>query len=110
MTKRKEQKDYTQMPVLNHHAAGIDVGSREHYVAIGQGKEHIRKFGVYTTDLQALCQWLVSMGITTVALESTGSYSKNLFIMLQQHHLNPILVNGSFTKNLKGRILLLQSS
>lgn len=103
MTKRKEQKDYQQMPVLNHNASGIDVGSREHYVAIGQGKEHVKKFGVYTADITALCLWLKACGITTVALESTGSYWKNLFIMLQQHGLNPILVNGSFTKNLKGR-------
>ena len=102
MTKQKE-KSFEKMPVLNLHAAGIDVGSREHYVAIGQGKEHVKKFGVYTSDLQALCLWLVALGITTVALESTGSYWKNLFIMLQQHGLNPILVNGSFTKNLKGR-------
>ena len=51
MTKTKEQK-YEQMPVLNEHAAGIDVGSREHYVAIGQGKEHVKRFGVYTSELE----------------------------------------------------------
>jgi transposase len=99
----KKEKSFQKMPVLNAHAAGIDVGSREHYVAIGQGKEHVKKFGVYTKDLLELCQWLLHHDVTTVALESTGSYWKNLFIMLQQHGLNPILVNGSFTKNLKGR-------
>src|SRR6185295_12543080 len=102
MTKPKEQK-YEQMPVLNEHAAGIDVGSREHYVAIGQGKEHVKRFGVYTEELAELCQWLVQHGVRTVAMESTGNYWKNLFIMLQQRNLKPILVNGSFTKNLKGR-------
>jgi transposase len=102
MTEQKE-KAFEKMPVLNDHSAGIDVGSREHYVAIGQGKEHVKVFGVYTKDLSELCLWLRSHGVTTVALESTGSYWKNLFIMLQQHGLNPILVNGSFTKNLKGR-------
>ena len=101
--KKAKEKSFEKMPVLNAYAAGIDVGSREHYVAIGQGKEHVRKFGVYTEDLSELCKWLQSKGITTVALESTGSYWKNLFIMLQQHGLNPILVNGSFTKNLRGR-------
>jgi transposase len=102
MTKSKEKK-YEKMPVLNLKAAGIDVGSRLHYVAIGQGKEHVKTFGVYTCNLLELCNWLIEQGITTVALESTGSYWKNLFILLQQHGLNPILVNGSFTKNLKGR-------
>ena len=100
---KKKEKSFEKMPVLNAHAAGIDVGSREHYVAIGQGKEHVKKFGVYTKDLLELCQWLTAHGIKTVALESTGSYWKNLFIMLQQQELNLILVNGSFTKNLKGR-------
>ena len=102
MTKSKEKK-YAAMPILNLNAAGIDVGSREHYVAIGQGREHVKTFGVYTANLVALCEWLLEHNITTVALESTGSYWKNLFILLQQHGLNPILVNGSFTKNLKGR-------
>ena len=102
MTKTKQQQ-YEQMPVLNMNAAGIDVGSRQHYVAVGQGREHVKTFGVYTSDLLDLCQWLTNKGVTTVALESTGSYWKNLFIMLQQHGLNPILVNGAFTKNLKGR-------
>jgi transposase len=101
-TKKKEQ-NYEMMPVLNEHAAGIDVGSREHYVAVGQGKEHVKKFGVYTSHLQELCNWLLEKGVKTVALESTGNYWKNLFMMLMQHGLNPILVNGSFTKNLKGR-------
>lgn len=100
---KKKEKSFEKMPVLHTHAAGIDVGSREHYVAIGQGREHVKKFGVYTRDLTELCQWLRECGITTVALESTGSYWKNLFIMLQQYELQPILVNGSFTKNLKGR-------
>ena len=102
-SKTNKVQEFEQMPVLNLHAAGIDVGSREHYVAIGQGKVHVRTFGVYTADLVELCEWLRDNGVTTVAMESTGSYWKNLFILLQEYGLNPILVNGAFTKNLKGR-------
>ena len=91
------------MPVVNLHAAGIDVGSRSHYVATGQRKEDVREFGVYTQDLHALCRHLKDQGITETALESTGSYWQPLFVMLQQYGLNPILVNGKFTKNVKGR-------
>ncbi len=94
---------FEKMPVINAHAAGIDVGSRSHYVAIGQTKEEVKEFGVYTDDLLLLCQHLVEHGITTVALESTGSYWQPLFVLLQQYKLNPILVNGKFTKNVKGR-------
>lgn len=92
-----------RVPVVNSAAAGIDVGSRSHFVAIGQNPEDVKEFGVYTDDLHALCQHLLAHDITTVALESTGSYWQQLFILLQHYGLNPILVNGKFTKNVKGR-------
>lgn len=91
------------MYVVNAFAAGIDVGSKFHYVAIGQLKHQTRKFGCYTEELHNLCQWLNDNGITTVALESTGSYYQALFIMLQTYDLAPILVNGKFTKNVSGK-------
>lgn len=94
---------FEKMPVVHAHAAGIDVGSRSHFAAIGQHKEDVKEFGVYTNELHLLCQHLISSGITTVALESTGSYWQPLFVLLQQYELNPILVNGKFTKNVKGR-------
>ena len=94
---------FEKMPVVNSAAAGIDVGSRSHFVAIGQNKEDVKEFGVYTDDLHALCKYLLETGRTTVALESTGSYWQPLFVLLQQYNLNPILVNGKFTKNVKGR-------
>jgi transposase len=101
--KNKTGNRFEKMPVVHLHAAGIDVGSRSHFVAIGQNKEDVREFGVYTVDLHSLCRYLVSNGITEVALESTGSYWQPLFVMLQHYNLNPILVNGKFTKNVKGR-------
>src|SRR5438477_6284291 len=94
---------FEKMPVVHTHAAGIDVGSRSHFVAVGQTKEDVKEFGAYTDDLHQLCKHLVELGITTVALESTGSYWQPLFVLLQQYKLNPILVNGKFTKNVKGR-------
>ena len=97
------QKVTMEVEIIHPHAAGIDVGSRSHYVAIGQGKEDVKKFGVYTDDLHQLCKYLHQHGITTVALESTGSYWQPLFVLLQQYQLNPILVNGKYTKNVSGR-------
>lgn len=91
------------MPIVNPHAAGIDVGSRSHYVAVGQRKEDVREFGVYSDDLEALCKWLQSQGVTAVALESTGTYWQNLFVKLQDFGLDPILVSGKFTKNVQGK-------
>ena len=97
--KRKIEK----MPVVNTGAAGIDVGGKSHFVAIGQNKEDVREFRAYTGDLRKLAKWLVAEGIVTVAMESTGSYWQQLFMILQEHGLEVILVNGRFTKNVKGK-------
>ena len=97
------KKKVESLPIVNPHAGGIDVGSTSHYVCVGQAQGEVREFGVYSEDLHALCQWLVEEEVTTVALESTGSYWQNLFIMLQDYKLNPILVSGKFTKNVQGK-------
>ena len=78
------------MAIVNPNAAGIDVGSRSHFVAVGQGADDVREFGVYSDDLLALCLWLKEKGVTAVALESTGTYWQNLFVALMDHGLNPI--------------------
>lgn len=99
----RKKKEQTSMPIVNPNAAGIDVGSRSHFVAVGQGAEDVREFGVYSDDLQSLCLWLKEKGVTAVALESTGTYWQNLFVALMSHDLNPILVSGKFTKNVQGK-------
>jgi len=99
---RKKSK-IAKMPVVNSNAAGIDVGGKSHFVAIGQDKEDVREFGAYTEDLHELAKWLLSMGIVTVAMESTGPYWQQLFTILQEYGLNVILVNGRFTKNVTGQ-------
>ena len=98
MTKKKIALD-----VVNPFAAGIDVGSRSHYVAIGQTDEDVREFGVYNEDLIALAQWLLDNEIKTVAMESTGTYWQSLFATLQSMGLEVLLCNGKFTKNIKGK-------
>jgi hypothetical protein len=68
------EKQALTLQVINPHAAGIDVGSRSHVVAIDQNKENVRSFGVYTQDHEELILHLHQYGITTIAMESTGSY------------------------------------
>ena len=91
------------LDVVNPQAAGIDVGSRSHYVAIGQTDEDVKEFGVYNEDLIALAQWLLDNEVKTVAMESTGTYWQSLFTTLQSVGLEVILCNGKFTKNIKGK-------
>lgn len=88
------------MKVINPHCAGIDVGSRSHFVAIGQGEKDVKEFGVYAVDLKAMADWLHASGVTTVAMESTGQYWQNLFVSLMNSGLEVILTNGKFTKNI----------
>ncbi len=54
----RKKKEQTSMPIVNPNTAGMDVGSRSHFVAVGQGIDDVREFGVYSDDLQALCIWL----------------------------------------------------
>lgn len=92
-----------ELDIINPNAAGIDIGSRSHYAAVGQSLEDVKEFGVYAEDLTALCLWLLSYGITTVAMESTGDYWQNLYAELLKHGIDVILCNGKFTKHPKGK-------
>lgn len=91
------------MEIVNPYAAGIDVGSRSHWVAVGQQPEDIKEFGVYNEDLLALADWLSQHEVNTVAMESTGTYWQSLYAVLIQQGFQVILCNGKFTKNIKGR-------
>jgi hypothetical protein len=88
------------MKIVNTHCAGIDVGSRSHYVAIGQMDSDVREFGVYAEDLKELSKWLKDKGITSAALESTGTYWQNLFVELINSGIQVVLTSGRFTKNM----------
>lgn len=96
-------KKKVSMEVINPNAAGIDVGSRSHFVAIGQTMEQVREFGVYAEDLKELAKWLLENEIVTVAMESTGTYWQNLYSTLQEAGLQVILVNAKFMKNMQGK-------
>jgi len=93
----------TNLPVVNPHAAGIDIGSRTHFIAVGQNAEDVRSFGCYTADHIEASKYLKAKGITSTAMESTGSYWKGLFQHLQHDGFEVILVNGKHTHNVKGR-------
>jgi transposase len=91
------------MEVVNPQAAGIDVGSRSHWVAIGQLEQDVREFGVYNQDLFTMVEWLKDNRVKTVAMESTGTYWQNLYAVLISRGFHVILCNGKFTKNIKGK-------
>jgi transposase len=69
------------LQVYHPHAAGIDIGEAEHWAAVPPGcdPQPVRRFGTFTADLDALADWLIDCGVTTVAMESTGVYWIPLF-------------------------------
>ena len=75
---------------VNLDAAGIDIGSKSHYVAVPEGRdEHpVRKFRSFTTDLRRLADWLEKCGIDTVAMESTSVYWIPLYEILEERGFN----------------------
>jgi transposase len=86
-------------------AAGIDLGSNVHYVAVPEDRDTlpVRHFGTLTGDLHALADWLVACGIETVAMEATGVYWVPIFQILEARGLEVCLVNARHVKNVPGR-------
>jgi len=90
--------------VVHPRAAGIDIGSTEHYVAVpGKTKDEplVKSFGCYTPQLHEMAQWLHAHKITTVAIESTGVYWVPVMDLLESEGLEVILVNPEGLKQIK---------
>ena len=98
-----EIKKQISLEVVHPNACGIDIGSRSHWAAVGQNAEDVKEFGVYSQDQLEMCNWLHSKGVTSIAMESTGTYWQNLFSTLVGQGFEVILVNGRQTKNIKGK-------
>lgn len=87
--------------ILNEHAAGIDIGSREIFIALPSGE--VKSFGTFTSDFSSAVEYLQSNNITTVAMESTGVYWVSLYDMIEQAGINACLVKSTMVKNVPGR-------
>jgi transposase len=90
---------------VNLNAAGIDIGSEEHYVAVPEDRdeEAVRCFKCFTPDLHEMARWLKHCGIETVAMESTGVYWIPVFQILEHYGLEVKLVDACRVKNVPGR-------
>jgi transposase len=97
------EKKKMSLEVVHPNAAGIDIGSRSHWVAVGQNAEDLKEFGVYSEDQIRMSEWLKQHEVTHVAMESTGTYWQNLFSTLVGQGFEVILVNGKQTKNVRGK-------
>jgi Transposase IS116/IS110/IS902 family./Transposase. len=104
MGSKKQRRD-RQMPIMRPHAAGMDIGAEEIYVAVpgDHDDQPIRSFGTFTCELHALADWLQQYGIDTVAMESTGVYWIPIFQILESRGFEVFSVNAHYLKSVPGR-------
>ena len=93
------------LPIIHERAAGIDIGSRFHVVAVSPdlSDEPVRTFQAFTGDLQRMADWLVDIGIQTVAMESTGVYWVVAYEVLEARGIAVILANAREARAVPGR-------
>lgn len=68
----------------------------------GGKQKHIRRFGTMTANVLELADWLDELGVTHVAMESTGVYWKPIWNLLEGR-VNMLLVNAHHVKTVPGR-------
>lgn len=96
------------MEELIERVAGIDVGKAELRVCArvpgsdGRPGELIESFGTTVPDLLALADWLGGLGVSHVAMESTGVYWKSPFYVLEAD-FEVLLVNAAHVRHVPGR-------
>lgn len=100
-TVKKTQEEQNSLPVLFPDTAGIDIGSKSHFVAVPSDRDShpVREFSTFTVDLQKMVQWLKECKIKTVIMESTGVYWIPAFELLESNGFNVKLVNARHVKN-----------
>jgi len=98
----RKQATLTQ---VNQHAAGIDIGSTSHFVAVPPTScaAAVREFSVFTKDLYAVADWLKECKVDSVAMESTGVYWVPLYEVLEERGFAVKLVDARKVKNVSGR-------
>jgi transposase len=101
----KPGKSRAALTITYPNAAGIDIGSASHYVAVPAERddEPVREFPSFTADLNALADWLQACKVDIVAMESTGVYWIPLFELLESRGFTVLLVNARHVKNVSGR-------
>lgn len=93
------------LPIIHPFAAGIDIGSRFHVVAVSPDlcDEPVQTFQALTSDFQRMADWLVATGTKTVAMESTGVYWVAAYEVLASRGLDVIVANAREARAVPGR-------
>lgn len=98
---QERQSSSSSLSVLFPDTAGIDIGSKSHYVAVPSDRDSnpVREFLTFTIDLHKMVNWLKECEIKTIVMESTGVYWIPAFEILEASGFDVKLVNARHVKN-----------
>lgn len=97
------------MDVIVDRCAGLDIGKKQVQACVrgpdgsGGRRSEVRTFDTFTGDLEALGGWLITEGVSEVAMEATGPYWLPVWLVLEDARLDLKLVNSRHVKILPGR-------
>ena len=92
------------MEKVYDNCCGIDVHKKLIVACFRKGnRQEVREFGATTRELLELADWLKEGGCEMVAMESTASYWKPLYNILESSDLNVMVVNAHHMKAVPGR-------
>jgi transposase len=94
------------LPVIRRNVAGIDLGSKEHWVcapSVDRSGREVERFGATTPELERMADWLKARSVESIALESTGVYWIAPHEVLQRQGFEVILVNTRELARVPGR-------
>jgi transposase len=96
--------DTVSFPSVVSRGCGIDVHKKVVVATIdGSGlRKETREFNTFTRSLIELKEWLLELGITHVAMESTGVYWKPVYKVLEPAGLTVWIVNARHIKYVPG--------
>lgn len=99
--KQKMQSPCNALPALFPDTAGIDIGSKSHFVAVPSERDEnpVREFSTFTGDLHKMIDWLKKCKIKTIIMESTGVFWIPIFELLEKNGFDVKLVNARHVKN-----------
>src|SRR5678816_3547882 len=101
MANKLHMNNPLDLPILNPHAAGIDVGSEKFFVSVAGDSPKV--FLTVTEQMKGLCDYLKAERVRTVAMEATGVYWINLYGALEEAGIPVMVVNGGHCRNFPGR-------
>lgn len=107
MSKRKYNRKTKHLlkQTIHSDAGGIDIGAEELVVAVpvDRDQQPVRTFDTFTADLHAMRDWLIACNVTSVAMESTGTYWIPSYEILEEAGIKVCLVNARHVKGVPGK-------